>query len=201
MTLSLSRTRRLLALGLLLAAYPMRPVGAQEVKQLIAACPTCHATSNVPANSVNPVIWGQNVGYLYLQLRDFKLSTRASESDTAMHALTQAMTDSQMLAIAEYVASQPWPASQDKTLPVTDALYMRGAQLVAYGDCGACHFNNLQGYSATPRVRGQTPAYLTTTIQEFRDGKRRNSPGMADLLRAYSPDEVKAIVAYLSRAE
>lgn len=78
---------------------------------------------------------------------------------------------------------------------------MRGAQLVAYGGCGACHFNNWQGYSATPRVRGQTPAYLTTTISEFRDGKRGNSPGMADLLRAYSTDDVKAIVAYLSSAD
>ena len=58
-----------------------------------------------------------------------------------------------------------------------------------------------QGYSATPRVRGQTAAYLTTTIGEFRDGKRRNSPGMADLMRAYSADDVKALVAYLSSAD
>ena len=71
------------------------------------------------------------------------------------------MTDSQMLGIATYVATQPWP----------------------------------------PRVRGQTPAYLTTTISEFRDGKRGNSPGMADLLRAYSTDDVKAIVAYLRSAD
>ena len=55
-----------------------------------------------------------------------------------------------------------------------------------------------EGYSATPRLRGQTPSYLTTTINEFRDGKRGNSPGIADLLRAYSADDVKAMVAYLS---
>ena len=179
-------------------AFQVHCAYAQDVKQLIAACGACHATSNVPANSVNPIIWGQNAGYVYLQLRDFKLATRASESDAAMHALTQAMTDAEMLAIAEYVAAQPWPKSQDKATPPTDALYMRGAQLMAYGDCGACHFNNWQGYSATPRLRGQTPSYLTTTINEFRDGKRGNSPGMADLLRAYSADDVKAMVVYLS---
>lgn len=201
MASSLRSTRKLAAISLVLATFQVHSAHTQDVKQQIATCVACHPASNVPANSVNPIIWGQNAGYVYLQLRDFKLATRASESDAAMHALTQTMTDAQMLAIAEYVATQPWPKSQDKTTPPTDALYMRGAQLVAYGDCGACHFNNGQGYSANPRVRGQTPAYLATTINEFRDGKRGNSPGMADLLRAYSTDDVKAIVAYLSSAD
>lgn len=198
---SLRSTQKLAALGLTLALFQVHSTHAQDVKQLIAACGACHPASNVPANSVNPIIWGQNAGYVYLQLRDFKLARRASESDTAMHALTQAMTDAEMLAIAEYAATQPWPKSQDKTTPPTDALYLRGAQLLAYGDCGTCHLNNWQGYSANPRVRGQTAAYLTTTINEFRDGKRGNSPGMADLLRAYSTDDIKAIVAYLSSAD
>lgn len=69
--------------------------------------------------------------------------------------------------------------------------------MLAYGDCGACHFNNWQGYSVNPRLRGQTPAYLTTTIDEFRRRKRGDSPGMSDLLRLYSEEEIKAIVAYL----
>jgi len=192
---------KLAALSLVLVAFQVHSAHSQDVKQLIATCVACHPASNVPANSVNPIIWGQNAGYVYLQLRDFKLATRASESAAAMHALTLTMTDAQMLAIAEYVATQPWPKSPDKPTPPTDALYRRGAQLVAYGDCGACHFNNWQGYSANPRVRGQTPAYLATTINEFRNGKRGNSPGMADLLRVYSTDDVKAIVAFLSSTD
>jgi cytochrome c553 len=58
-----------------------------------------------------------------------------------------------------------------------------------------------QGYSANPRLRGQTAAYLMTTMNEFRNGKRGNSPGMTDLLRAYSADEVKAIAVYLSSVD
>src|ERR1700745_2417827 len=161
MASSLRSGKNLPAIILGLETIQVHSAHAQDVQQQIAACAACHPTSNVPANSVNPIIWGQNAGYVYLQLRDFKSATRASASDAAMHALTQTMTDPQMLAIAEYVATQPWPKSQDKTRPPNDARYMRGAQLVAYGDCGACHFNNLQGYSATPRVRGQTAAYLT----------------------------------------
>jgi cytochrome c553 len=201
MASSLRSPQKLVVFLLVAAPFQVHSAHAQDVEQQMATCGACHPTSNVPANSVNPIIWGQNAGYVYLQLRDFKLATRASESDAAMHALTQTMTDAQMLAIAKYVAAQPWPKSQDKTAPPTDALYMRGAQLMAYGDCGACHFNNWQGYSATPRLRGQTPSYLTTTINEFRDGKRGNSPGMADLLRAYSDDDIKAMVAYLSSVD
>ena len=174
---------------------------AQDVKQQVAACVACHPMSNVPAASINPIIWGQNEGYVYVQLRDFKLATRASESDAAMHALTLTMTDAQMFAIAKYVSAQPWPKFQDRTTPSTDPLYLRGAQLAAYGACGGCHFNNWRGYSANPRLSGQTPAYLATTINEFRSGKRGNSPGMADLLRAYSADDVKAMVAYLSSVD
>jgi cytochrome c553 len=201
MAFTLTPVQTLAGFSLVLGALQTYSASAQDVKEQVAACVACHATSDVPANSVNPIIWGQNEGYVYIQLRDFKHGARASESDVAMRALTQAMTDAQMAAIAKYVSEQPWPKSQDKPTPPTDPLFLRGAQLAALGDCGGCHFNNWQGYSANPRLRGQTATYLTTTINEFRSGKRKNAPGMADLLRPYSEDEIRAMVAYLSSAE
>lgn len=195
------RIRTLVVLPAVLSALLGLPAHAQDVKQLLSACMTCHPASNVAGSSVNPIIWGQNVGYLYLQLRDFKRGSRASESDVAMHALTQAMTDAEMLAIAEYAAAKTWPKHQGEMTPKADPRFIRGATLVAYGACANCHFNNWQGYSANPRLRGQTPGYLTRTINEFRTGKRGNSPGMTDLLRTYSSDEVEAMVAYLSSLE
>jgi len=199
MTFTLTPVQILAALSLVVGA--LHSASAQDVKEQVAVCVGCHANGDVPANSVNPIIWGQNEGYVYIQLRDFKRGTRASDSDIAMRALTQTMTDAQMLAIAKYVSSQPWPKSQDKPTSRTDPVFLAGAQLAALGDCGGCHFNNWQGYSANPRLRGQTAAYLTTTMNEFRNGKRKNAPGMADLLRSYSEDEIKAMVAYLSSAE
>ena len=174
---------------------------AQDLQAPAGVCFACHATSNVPTSSIIPIIWGQNEGSLYLQLRDFKRAARSSESDASMHALTQSMTDAQMLAIAKDVSAQPWPKLLDGTTPPTDPLYRRGAQLVAYGDCGGCHFNNLQGYSANPRLRGQTPAYLNVTINEFRSGKRANAPGMSDFFRVYNAEDIQAIVAFLSSAD
>jgi cytochrome c553 len=201
MTASSKPLHTLAALFVVVAALHVHPARAQDVKDQLAACVACHPVSDVPANSVNPIIWGQNLGYVYLQLRDFKRGTRASESDVAMRALTQTMTDAQMLAIAKYVSAQPWPKSQDPATPPTDALFLLGAKLAAYGDCGGCHFTNWQGYGGNPRLRGQTAAYLTLTMNEFRSGERGNAPGMADLLRAYSADEIKAIAEYLSSVD
>ena len=201
MTSSLRSVQSLASFFVVLAAFQIYPAHAQDVTQQVTACMACHPMSDVPANSANPIIWGQNEGYLYVQLRDFKRATRASESDAAMHALTQTMTDDQMLVIAKYVSEQPWPKFQNGTTPPAEPLLRRGALVVAYGDCGACHFDNWQGYSANPRLRGQTPAYLTTTIDEFRSRKRGNSPGMSDLLRVYSAEDINAIVAYLSSVD
>ena len=201
MTLSLKSVRAAAGILVVVAALLMDPVRAQDVPQPAGVCVACHAIRDVPANSLNPIIWGQNEGYLYLQLRDFKRAARASESDASMHALTEAMTDAQMLEIAKYVSAQPWPKLLDGITPPSDPLYLRGAQIVAYGDCGGCHFNNLQGYSANPRLRGQTPAYLNVTINEFRSGKRGNAPGMSDFLRIYNIEDIHAIVAFLSSAD
>jgi cytochrome c553 len=201
MTLFFRCTRTLAKIFAILAVSLNHAAHAQDLQAPAGVCFACHATSNVPASSIIPIIWGQNEGYLYLQLRDFKRAARASESDASMHALTQSMTDAQMLAIAKDVSAQPWPKLLDGTTPPTDPLYRRGAQLVAYGDCGGCHFNKLQGYSANPRLRGQTPAYLNVTINEFRSGKRANAPGMSDFFRVYNAEDIQAIVAFLSSAE
>lgn len=121
---------------------------------------------------------------MYSQLRNVKRGTRKSASDTVTYALTRTMSDAQVCAIARCVSAQPWPKLQDKITPSSDPIYRRGAEIVAYGDCGACHFNNWQGYSANPRLRGQTPAYLTTTLNEFRDAtgspRRAITSGAAD---------------------
>lgn len=201
-----TRFSQLLTLFSILAPWNMHSAYADDAKEQARACVACHPTSGPPTLSASgspripttPIIWGQNAGYLYVQLRDFKRGARTSEKDAIMHSITQPLTDAQMLSIAAYVSVQPWPVLNTQTTTPTNPLFRRGAELVAYGDCAACHFNNWQGYSVTPRLRGQTPDYLTMTINEFRSGKRANSPGMSDLLQVYSADDIEAIVAYLS---
>ncbi len=181
------------------AAFALLPQAhSLDLKQQTAACAACHPTRDIPRDSTIPIIWGQNVGYLYVQLLDFKSGARAAPIDAAMHALTEPMSDADMLAIAKYVSAQSWP-NLATTAP-TGALDQRGALVAALGDCGACHFDNWQGYGATPRLRGRTPPYLAPTIPHFRTGEPARAPGRAHplpLRDAGAPRGLRPQLAYV----
>jgi cytochrome c553 len=176
-------------------------VSAAEVpaiEQKVTACKACHLSGTLQSSSVIPNIWGQNAGYIYLQLRDFKSGMRNAPEDAAMRGFAATMSDADMLEIARYASTQPWP----KIEPVsTDAaLLKKGAYATALVDCGGCHFNDWKGFSANPRIGNQTTAYLSLTIRQLRNGSRANSPGMSDLLRTFDEGEIDTVAAYLNAA-
>ena len=63
------------------------------------------------------------------------------------------------------------------------ALLEKGAYAAAMVGCSGCHFNDWKGFSANPRIGGQSTAYLALTLHQFRSNARANSPGMSDLAR------------------
>ena len=172
---------------------------AQAVEQKVAVCKACHLTGALQSTSVIPNIWGQSEGYVYIQLRDFKSGARNAPEDAAMRGFVATMSDADMLEMAKYASTQPWP----KVEPIsTDtALLKRGAYATAMGGCVGCHFNDWKGFSANPRIGDQSTAYLAATIRQFRNGSRANSPGMSDLMRTFDEGEIDAVAAYLNAAQ
>jgi cytochrome c553 len=172
---------------------------AQAIEQKVAVCQACHLTGTLQSTSVIPNIWGQSEGYIYIQLRDFKSGARNAPEDAAMRGFVAAMSDADMLEIAKYASTQPWP----KIGPIsTDkALLKKGADAMAVLPCGGCHFNEWKGFSANPRIGGQSTAYLAATFRQFRSGSRANSPGMSDLLRTLDEGDIDAVAAYLNAAQ
>ena len=187
-----------IALPLLAGFAGVSAAQPQAVDQKAAVCKACHLTGTLQSTSVIPNIWGQSEGYIYIQLRDFKSGARNAPEDAGMRGFAATMSDADMLAIAKYASTQPWP----KVGPVsTDAaLLKKGAYAAALGGCGGCHFNEWKGFSANPRIGDQTTAYLAATIRQFRSGSRANSPGMSDLARTFDEGEVDAVAAYLNAA-
>ena len=172
---------------------------AQATEQKVAVCNACHLTGTLPSTSVIPNIWGQSEGYVYIQLRDFKSGARNAPEDAAMRGFVATMSDADMLEIAKYASTQPWP----KVEPIsTDtALLKKGALAAALVGCGGCHFNDWKGFSANPRVGNQSAAYLSATMRQFRTGSRANSPGMSDLMRTLDEGDIDAVAAYLNAAQ
>jgi cytochrome c553 len=172
---------------------------AQAIEQKVAVCKACHLIGTLQSTSVIPNIWGQNEGYLYLQLRDFKSGARNSPEDAAMRGFAATMSDADMLEIAKYASTQPWP----KVEPISadTALLKKGAYTTALLPCGGCHFNNWKGFSANPRIGGQSTTYLAATFRQFRSGSRANSPGMSDLVRTLDEGDIDAVAAYFNAAQ
>src|SRR5271155_3059254 len=184
---------------LLLAGFAgANAVQAQAIEQKAAVCKACHLNGTMQSSSVIPNIWGQSEGYIYIQLRDFKSSARNAPEDAAMRGFVATMSDADMLEIAKYASTQPWP----KVEPIsTDAtLLKKGAYATAMVGCGGCHFNNWKGFSANPRIGDQSTAYLALTMRQFRSGSRANSPGMSDQGRTLDEGEIDAVAAYLNAA-
>ena len=187
------------ALLLLAGVAGVSAAQAQAIEQKVAVCKACHLPATLQSTSVIPNIWGQSEGYLYVQLRDFKSGARNAPEDAAMRGFVATMSDADMREMAKYASTQPWP----KVEPIsTDtALVKKGAYATAVVGCSGCHFNDWKGFSANPRVGGQSTAYLAATIRRLRSGSRANSPGMSDLVRTLDEGDIDAVAAYLNAAQ
>src|ERR1700722_3612479 len=150
------------ALLLLTGFAGVSAVQAQTIEQKAAVCKACHLTGTLQSSSVTPNIWGQNGGYIYNQLRDFKSGARNAPEDAAMRGFAATMSAADMLEMAQYASTQPWP----KVEPIsTDAaLLKKGAYATALGGCVGCHFNGWKGFSANPRIGDQSTAYLAAMV-------------------------------------
>jgi cytochrome c553 len=185
---------------LLVAGFAsVRAAKAQAIEQNVVVCRACHTTGTLQSTTVIPNIWGQSEGYIYIQLRDFKSGARNAPEDAAMRGFVATMSDKDMLEIAKYVSTQPWPNVEP--VSADTALLKKGAYATTLIGCSGCHFNNWKGFSANPRIGDQSTAYLAATIRQFRNGSRANSPGMSDLVRTLDEGDIDAVAAYLNAVQ
>ncbi|MEA2202484.1 MAG: hypothetical protein QOI89_3106, partial [Solirubrobacteraceae bacterium] len=139
------------------------PAHAQGIAEKVEVCAGCHGVDGKPVDRMIPAIWGQQQGYLYIQLRDFKRGDRKNE---IMQPIASSMERDEMLAIAEYFSKKPWPNLGQPRAPkevATRALRANGSV-----GCTGCHLDQFQGDGTEPRLAGMSREYMTKTIDEFR---------------------------------
>ena len=175
------------------AALAATPLHAQNIEDKAQACSGCHGENGKPVDKTIPNIWGQQAGYLYIQLRDFKRGDRKSE---IMQPIASSFERNDMLAIAEYFAKKPWPDLGQPRAPKDVA--QRAQTASASVGCTGCHLEQFQGDSTVPRLAGQGRDYLAQTMADFRSRARGNNPGMSDLMNATPVDDLPALAQYLS---
>ncbi|WP_072826303.1 c-type cytochrome [Bradyrhizobium erythrophlei] len=173
--------------------FAITPLCAQTLDEKVQVCSGCHGENGKPVDKTIPIIWGQQTGYLYIQLRDFKRGDRRSE---IMQPIASTFERDDMLAVAEYFSKKPWPdlgqprASKDVSQRALTANSSIG--------CTGCHLDHFQGDSTVPRLAGQGRDYLAKTMADFRTRARGNNPGMSDLMIATAPEDLTALAEYLA---
>ena len=168
---------------------------AETIEEKAQVCAACHGENGVPVEQAVPVpvIWGQNLGYLFFQLRDFKSGMRKNDTMVADRRRARPHRPDAAGAIfrQEAVAklAQPHPPAD------VAALAQRANASVV---CTSCHQEGFLGDSTQPRLAGQVRAYLEKTMTDFRSGARGNNPGMTDLMKAITPADSAALAAWLA---
>jgi cytochrome c553 len=168
---------------------------AQSIEEKAQLCAACHGENGVPPEQAVPVpvIWGQNLGYLFFQLRDFKSGARKND---VMSPIAEGLERSDLMALAQYFSKKPWPKlAQPHPGADATALAQRANASVV---CTSCHQDGFIGEGTQPRLAGQARGYLEKTMTDFRSGARGNNPGMTDLMKAITAADTAALAAWLS---
>jgi cytochrome c553 len=168
---------------------------AQTLEEKAQICAACHGENGAPQQQSFPlpVIWGQQLGYLFFQLRDFKSGARKNEQ---MSPIAEALERDDLMPLAQYFSKKPWPNLQQPHAPADAAAQAKRADTSVV--CTSCHQEGFKGDGTQPRLAGQNREYLQKTMTDFRTGARGNNPGMSDFMKAVSEADITALAAWLA---
>jgi cytochrome c553 len=189
----LSATRCVLVLAACVLANSTTVLAQEGVEGLVTTCAACHGENGIPQDKATPVIWGQNEGYIYLQLRDFQKGTRKSEQ---MRAIVDGLERADLRALAAHFSKLEWPNLGQAEAPPDVEKKAKTASLAM--SCTVCHQGEYEGDGTTGRIAGQSRAYLDKTASDFRTKERANNPGMASVYRSMEQDDIDALNEYLA---
>src|SRR6476661_7246156 len=168
-------------------------LATDAIEEKAKVCTACHGETGVPQLKTTPVIWGQNAGYLFLQLRDFQSGARKND---LMSPIAATLAREDLLPLATYFSKLKWPNLQQP--PASPEVATAAQVAVSSVGCIGCHLDHFQGDGSTARLAGQQHDYLLKTMTDFRSRTRANNPGMSDLMNATSPDAIAALAQYLA---
>jgi len=189
----LSATRYTLVLAACVLANSTSVVADEGIEELVTTCATCHGKNGIPQDKTTPVIWGQNEGYIYLQLRDMQKGTRKNEQ---MRAIVEGLERADLRALAAHFSKLEWPNLNQPEAPPDVEKKAKTASLAM--SCTVCHQGEYEGDGTTGRIAGQSRAYLDKTANDFRTKERVNNPGMANVFRSMEQDDIDALNEYLA---
>ena len=177
---------------------------AEAGKSKTAACVACHGAGGNSMNPEWPKLAGQHGGYLYEQLKIFKLPQADSPRFNAlMYGQVQALSEEDMKDIAAYYAQQATATGvADPDLAAAgEKIYRGGIPEENVAACIACHGPSGQGNAAAkfPKLAGQHATYTVNQLKAYKSGERSSDMNqmMRNIASNMSEDDMKAVAEYI----
>lgn len=168
------------------------------------ACATCHgANGEGVAASGFPRLAGLSARYMRKQLEDIRSGARYAP---VMQPLAAALTDDEIEAVTGMLAGMPAANAPritrvEKADGVGAELALRGAWGRNIPECVSCHGPGGVGVGDSfPALTGQSAQYLSSQLQAWRQGTRKNDPNdlMGHVARALTDAEIQAVSDYFA---
>lgn len=165
--------------------------GVRSPSMLANTCAGCHGTKGASAGDMMPIIGGMEKEYLQTVLMAYKTGERDS---TIMGRIAKGYTDTELKAIAGFMAKQKWVSAPIKV----DTKLAAAGKTVHEEQCKTCHEDGgrVQEDEA-PRLAGQWPDYSLHFLHVCKGKGKRCSPRkMGKRVMKLSDDELKALAHY-----
>ncbi|RME35999.1 MAG: cytochrome c4 [Gammaproteobacteria bacterium] len=181
----------------LLGAVSLAPRAEDDpyasVRDKLQLCQTCHGEKGASTLPQYPILAGQQMYYLYVQLKDFAAGRRQDSIMTPMLQKEAKMTRDEMKLVATYFSEQKWPKTN---YTVTEEQKHAAELMAGSAECTACHLGGFKGNSRVPRLGGQHEDYLLKTMLDFKYRRRTNAPFMNSLMETFDEKAIEAMAAY-----
>lgn len=159
-------------------------------------CASCHAADGAGIRERYPRLTGQSLDYLESQLKAFRGGNRSNDDLGLMRAIASRLTDRDIAAVANYIASLGTAVKQSEA--VGNEIPSNGKQ-VYHRSCSVCHSTGIARAPKVgdqkdwkPRIAQGIPTLYGHAIKGFRAMPAKGG----DL--SLSDTEVKAAVDYLA---
>lgn len=184
-----------------------------------ARCAVCHGVDGNGGLPTAPRLAGQDIGYLYRQLRALGDGARVSP---VMAAIASSMSDRDMRDASAFLAGQErhGDAAASTALEAEGrALFLQGSADGRVPACAACHdasrgwfaggmrgMRGMQGAGMpmmgmpvrnSPRLLGQRAAYVEQRLQGFSDGTPE-AERMSAIAASMTSQQKRAVAAYIA---
>ena len=165
-------------------------------------CSICHGSGGSIGSDLFPHLAAMPAAYFTNQMKAFRDKTRADENaQRFMWGISSRLTDESIEQLAAFYESQP-PVHEGK---VTDQsqydagknVFLNGHAEKGVPPCMACHGEKGEGKESTPRLGGQSEAYLKRQLKVFYGNERPAATAMHEVVKGLNEHDIEAIAQYL----